>query len=39
MPGVRRHPVPNTGHVIAYRMVKGELRILRWYRARQKVPA
>jgi plasmid stabilization system protein ParE len=38
-PGVRRHPVPNTGHVIAYRLVKGELRILRWHRARQKPPA
>lgn len=39
MRGVRRHPVPNTGHIIAYRMVKGELRIFRWYRARQKALA
>jgi plasmid stabilization system protein ParE len=37
-PGVRRHAVPNTGHVIVYRFVKGEVRILRWYRARQRPP-
>jgi plasmid stabilization system protein ParE len=37
-PGVRRHAVPNTGHVIVYRFVKSELRILRWYRARQRPP-
>jgi plasmid stabilization system protein ParE len=36
-PGVRRHPIPNTGHVILYRVVKGELRVLRWFRARQNV--
>ena len=36
-PGVRRHPIPNTGHVITYRVVKGEVRILRWYRARRDI--
>ena len=36
-PGVRRYPIPATGHVITYRFVKGELRILRWFRARQNV--
>ncbi|MSQ73055.1 MAG: type II toxin-antitoxin system RelE/ParE family toxin [Betaproteobacteria bacterium] len=34
-PGVRRYPVPNTGHVITYRFVNREMRILRWFRARQ----
>ncbi len=36
-PGVRRYPIPNSGHVITYRFVKGEMRILRWFRARQGV--
>jgi len=36
-PGVRRYPIPNSGHVITYRFVKGEMRILRWFRARQDV--
>ncbi|MEW6690200.1 MAG: type II toxin-antitoxin system RelE/ParE family toxin [Pseudomonadota bacterium] len=35
--GVRRHPIPGTGHIINYRLVRGEIRILRWYRARQSV--
>ena len=34
-PGVRRYALPGTGHVITYRIVKGEIRILRWFRARQ----
>ncbi|MSP97064.1 MAG: type II toxin-antitoxin system RelE/ParE family toxin [Betaproteobacteria bacterium] len=34
-PGVRRYPVPNTGHVFTYRVVDAELRIMRWFRARQ----
>jgi plasmid stabilization system protein ParE len=34
--GVRRHPVPGTGHIINYRLVRGEIRILLWYRARQR---
>jgi plasmid stabilization system protein ParE len=36
-PGVRRYPIAKTGHVILYRFVKGELRVLRWFRARQNV--
>lgn len=36
-PGVRRYPIPRTGHVITYRVIRGEVRILRWYRARQDV--
>lgn len=35
--GVRRHPIPGTGHVITYRIVRDEVRILRWYRARQNI--
>jgi len=35
--GVRRHPIPSTGHLITYRVVRDEIRILRWYRARQNV--
>ena len=33
--GVRRHPIPGTGHIISYRVVRDEIRVLRWYRARQ----
>ena len=33
--GVRRHPVAGTGHIISYPVVRDEIRILRWYRARQ----
>ncbi len=34
---VHRHPIPGTGHIITYRLVRGEIRILRWYRARQNI--
>lgn len=34
-PGVRRHSIPGTGHGITYRFVKGEMRVLHWFRARQ----
>ena len=34
-PGVRRYPIPNTGHVINYRIMRGRIRVQRWYRARQ----
>jgi len=37
MPGVRRYPVPSTGHVLTYRIANGEVRVLRWYRARRNV--
>ena len=37
MTGVRRYAIPNTGHAINYRVVHGELRILRWYRQRQHI--
>ncbi len=33
--GVRTYPVPKTGHSFDYRVVKGEIRIQRWYRHRQ----
>lgn len=36
MPGVRRYAIPQTGHTINYRIAHGELRILRWYRQRQR---
>jgi plasmid stabilization system protein ParE len=35
--GVRRHPIHGTGHIITYRIVRNEIRILRWYRARQNI--
>lgn len=34
--GVRTYPVPKTGHSFDYRVVKGEIRIQRWYRQRQQ---
>src|SRR6266404_8699323 len=34
--GERRFPVPNTGHVLNYRVLKGRIRIQRWSRARQR---
>lgn len=37
MPGVRRYAIPKSGHIINYRIVHGELRILSWYRQRQNV--
>lgn len=36
MPGVRRYAIPQTGHSVNYRIAHGELRILRWYRQRQR---
>jgi plasmid stabilization system protein ParE len=35
--GERRFPVPNTGHVINYRVTRGAIRIRLWYRARRNV--
>ena len=35
-PGVRRYPVPNTGHVINYRIMGKRIIIQRWYRARRQ---
>jgi plasmid stabilization system protein ParE len=37
--GERRYPVPNTGHVINYRVGHRTIRIRLWYRARQHVGA
>jgi len=34
-PGVRRHAVPNTGHVINYRVTRVAIRVQLWYRARR----
>jgi plasmid stabilization system protein ParE len=34
--GVRSYPVHKTGHSFDYRVVKGEIRIQRWYRQRQQ---
>lgn len=36
-PGVRRYPIPNTGHVIDYRVLRERVRVQRWYRARRNV--
>lgn len=36
--GVRRYPIPNTGHVINYRVTRQKIRIHAWYRARQRTP-
>ena len=36
LPGVRRYVIPQTGPSVNYRVVHGELRILRWYRQRQR---
>ncbi len=33
--GERRYPIPNTGHVINYRVTRNAVRIQLWYRARQ----
>lgn len=35
--GERRYPIPNTGHVINYRVTRRAVRIQLWYRARQHV--
>jgi plasmid stabilization system protein ParE len=34
--GERRYPIPNTGHVINYRLTRNAVRIQLWYRARQQ---
>lgn len=33
----RRFAVPKTGHVFHYRIVRGAVRIVLWYRARQEI--
>jgi plasmid stabilization system protein ParE len=33
----RRYPIPNTGHVIVYRVTSSAVRIHVWYRARQNI--
>jgi hypothetical protein len=35
-PGVRRYPVPNTGHIVSYRITGKRIIIQRWHRARRK---
>lgn len=35
--GERRYPIPNTGHVINYRVGRSVVRIRLWYRARQHI--
>jgi plasmid stabilization system protein ParE len=35
--GERRYPIPDTGHVINYRVSRGAIRIRIWHRARQHV--
>ena len=35
--GERRYPIPNTGHVINYRITRSAVRIQLWYRARQQL--
>ena len=41
-PGARRGelrlPIPNTGHVLNYRVLRSEIRIQSWYRARRRPP-
>ena len=34
--GVRTYAVPKTGHNFDYRLVRGQIRVQRWYRQRQK---
>jgi plasmid stabilization system protein ParE len=34
--GLRRFPIPNTGHVINYRVMRDAIRIHAWYRARRR---
>ena len=34
-PGVRRYPVPESGHVFDYRVLRHSIRVQRWYRARR----
>lgn len=35
--GERRYPIPNTGHVLNYRVTATAVRVILWYRARQNV--
>jgi plasmid stabilization system protein ParE len=35
--GERRFPVPNSGHVFHYRVTRDAIRIVLWYRARQRI--
>ena len=35
--GERRFPVPNSGHVFHYRVARDAIRIVLWYRARQRI--
>jgi len=35
--GERRYPVPNSGHVLHYRVTRDAIRIVLWYRARQRI--
>jgi plasmid stabilization system protein ParE len=37
--GIRRFAVPNTGHVINYRVTRSAVRIQSWYRARRRSAA
>ena len=34
--GLRRFPVPNTGHIVLYRVRRRTVLILGWFRARQR---
>jgi plasmid stabilization system protein ParE len=36
--GERRLPIPNTGHVLNYRVLRSEIRVQSWYRARRRPP-
>lgn len=35
--GERVFAIPNTGHIIHYRVVRDRIRVVLWYRARQRV--
>ncbi len=37
-PGVRRYPIPNTGHMINYKVTGAQIVVQRWYRARRASP-
>lgn len=34
--GARRFAIPNTGHIVNYRVTRDAIRIVLWYRARQQ---
>ena len=34
--GFRRFAIPNTGHLVTYRITRSAVRIHAWYRARQR---